>query len=79
MIPSPAFVGDQSTAAIATWLTGGPLQMFSGDFLYLAIVFFVLAILAALVGSRGVAGISMEIARILILVFIVLAIVSLLL
>jgi uncharacterized membrane protein YtjA (UPF0391 family) len=53
--------------------------MFSGDFLYLAVVFFILAILAALVGSRGVAGISMEIARIFILIFIVLAIVSLVL
>ena len=62
MIPLPAFAGGQSTEAIATWLTSAPLQMFSGDFLYLAIVFFVLAILAALVGSRGVAGISMEIA-----------------
>ena len=56
-----------------------PLAMFSGDFLYLAIAFFVLAILAAVVGARGVAGISMEIARILILVFLVLAVISLLL
>lgn len=55
-----------------------PLQ-FSGEFLQYAIVFFVLAIIAAAVGARGVAGISMEIARIFIIVFVILAIVSLLL
>lgn len=53
--------------------------MFSGQFLTWAIGFFVLALLAAVVGARGVAGISMEIARILVLVFIVLAIISLVL
>lgn len=55
------------------------LQIPGGDFAYLAIVFFVLAIVAALVGFQGVAGISMDVAKILIFVFIVLAIVSLLL
>lgn len=58
---------------------GVPLQLFSGDFLYYALVFFVLAIVAALVGARGVAGVSMEIARILVLIFLVLAIISLVL
>jgi len=57
---------------------GVPLQ-FSGDFLYLAVVFFVLAIVAGIVGSRGVAGLSMEIARIFIILFIILAVISLLL
>lgn len=56
-----------------------PLQLFSGEFLQYAIGFFILAILAYLVGARGVAGISMDIARILVLVFLVLAIVSLVL
>lgn len=55
-----------------------PLQ-FSGGFLQYALLFFVLAVVAALVGFRGVAGISMEIARILVLVFLVLAVVSLVL
>ncbi|WP_255196882.1 DUF1328 domain-containing protein [Halorarius litoreus] len=55
-----------------------PLQ-FSGEFLQYAIVFFVLAILAALVGARGIAGITMEIARLFVLLFIVLAVISLLL
>ena len=56
-----------------------PLQLFTGDFLYLAIVFFVLALVAAFVGLRGLAGISMEIARIFVLIFLVLLVVSLLL
>jgi uncharacterized membrane protein YtjA (UPF0391 family) len=55
---------------------GQPLQLFSGEFLQYAIVFFVLAILATLVGARGVAGITMEIARIFVLIFLVLAIIS---
>lgn len=56
-----------------------PLQMFTGDFLTFAIVFFVLALVAAVVGARGVAGISMEIARIFVLIFLVLAIIALVL
>ncbi|KDE60094.1 membrane protein [Halostagnicola sp. A56] len=56
-----------------------PLQIGGGGFLYWAILFFVLAIVAAAVGARGVAGISMEIARIFVLLFVVLAIVALLL
>ncbi|WP_247731279.1 DUF1328 domain-containing protein [Halovivax limisalsi] len=56
-----------------------PLTVGDGGFLYWAIVFFVLALVAAAIGARGVAGISMEIARIFVLVFIVLAIIALLL
>lgn len=56
-----------------------PLQMFSGDFLELAVVFFVLAIVAALVGARGVAGLTMAIAKWFVIIFIVLAVVSLVL
>jgi uncharacterized membrane protein YtjA (UPF0391 family) len=63
-------------AAVATTLA--PLQL-SGDFLYYGVVFFVLALVAGLAGFRGVAGLSMEIARILVLVFLVLAVVALLL
>lgn len=65
-----------------TLLQAGSMALFTapgGDFAYLAIVFFVLAIVAFLVGFQGVAGISMDVAKILIFVFIVLAIVSLLL
>ena len=62
-----------------TTASAQPLQLFSGDFLYLAVVFFVLALVAALVGARGIAGLSMEIARLFIIVFVVLAIIALVL
>jgi len=53
--------------------------VFSGEFLQYALVFFVLAVVATLVGARGVAGVSMSIAKIFVLIFLVLAVVSLLL
>jgi len=56
-----------------------PLQFGEGGFLYLALVFFVLAIVAALLGAGGVAGLSMDIAKWLVIIFVVLAIVSLIL
>ncbi len=46
--------------------------------LYLGIVFFVIALILGILGVRG-AGISMEIAKWLIIVFIILAILSLIL
>lgn len=52
-----------------------PLQ-FSGNFIELAIVFFILALVAAALGSSGVAGISMTIAKWFVILFIVLAILS---
>lgn len=52
-----------------------PLQ-FGGDFLELAVFFLILAIVAAVLGARGIAGLSMSIAKWLIIIFIVLAIVS---
>ena len=48
------------------------------DLLYLALVFFVIALILGILGVRGV-GISMEIAKWLIIVFIILAVLSLLL
>lgn len=62
-----------------TGLAAPVLQVAGFDFLWLAVVFLVLALVAGAVGSRGVAGLSMSIARLLVLIFIVLAIVSLLL
>lgn len=56
-----------------------PLQLFTGDFLYFALVFFVLALVAALVGARGIAGVSMAIAKWLVILFVVLALVALIL
>jgi uncharacterized membrane protein YtjA (UPF0391 family) len=48
------------------------------DLLYLAVVFFVIALILGIMGSRG-AGISMDIAKWLIIVFIILAVLSLIL
>lgn len=62
-----------------TGIAAAPLQIAGGGFLWLAVVFFVFAVLAAVVGMRGVAGMTMSIARILVFVFLVLAVVSLLL
>ncbi|QLG60461.1 DUF1328 family protein [Halorarum salinum] len=68
-----------TTAALsAVTVAATPLQA-GGDLLWLAIVFFVLALLAGVAGFGGVAGMSMEIARILVFVFIVLAIITFLL
>jgi uncharacterized membrane protein YtjA (UPF0391 family) len=47
--------------------------------LSLAIGFFILAIIAGVVGARGVAGISMDIAKWLVIIFIILAVISLIL
>ena len=47
------------------------------DLLYLAVVFFVIALILGIMGSRG-AGISMDIAKWLIIVFIILAVLSIL-
>ena len=47
--------------------------------LELAIAFFVLAIVAGAVGAGGVAGLSMDVAKWLVIVFLVLAVVSLVL
>jgi uncharacterized membrane protein YtjA (UPF0391 family) len=81
MIPPSVVAATPAGASLLAATLGPlqPLQLFSGRFLYYALVFFVLALVAALVGFRGVAGISMEIARIFVLVFVVLAIVTLVL
>lgn len=47
--------------------------------LELAIAFFVLALIAGVFGARGIAGLSMNIAKWLVIVFVILAVVSLLL
>jgi uncharacterized membrane protein YtjA (UPF0391 family) len=55
------------------------LQVFSGEFLEYAIIFLILAIVAALAGARGIAGLSMTIAKWLVIIFVVLAVVSIVL
>ena len=46
------------------------------DLIYLAVVFLVLALVAYILGAQGIAGFSMEIAKWLIIIFIVLAILT---
>lgn len=52
-----------------------PLQ-FGGDLIGLAVLFLVLAVVAAVLGASGVAGMSMSIAKWLVIIFVVLAVVS---
>lgn len=52
-----------------------PLQ-FGGDLIELAILFLILAVVAAVLGASGVAGLSMSIAKWLVIIFVVLAIVT---
>ena len=53
-----------------------PVQLGSGGFIELAILFLILALVAAVLGARGVAGLSMGIAKWLVIIFVVLAIIS---
>lgn len=53
----------------------GPILQ-GGQFASLVVVFIILALAAYIVGARGIAGITMRIAYILIIIFIVLAIIS---
>lgn len=55
-----------------------PAQL-GGGFIELAILFFVLAIIAAAVGASGVAGVTMTVAKWFVILFIVLAVISLVL
>lgn len=52
-----------------------PLQS-GGGFIELAILFVILAVVAGLLGAKGVAGLSWDIAKWLVIIFIVLAILS---
>ncbi len=49
------------------------------DLIGLAVVFLILALIAYILGARGIAGFSMEIAKWLVIIFIILAILSFLL
>lgn len=53
-----------------------PLQ-FGGGFLEFAILFAILAIVAAVLGASGIAGVSMTIAKWFVIVFVALAVLSL--
>jgi uncharacterized membrane protein YtjA (UPF0391 family) len=49
------------------------------DLIYLAVLFLILALVAFILGARGIAGFSMEIAKWLVIIFVVIAIVTFLL
>ncbi|PSP78382.1 DUF1328 domain-containing protein [Halobacteriales archaeon QS_1_68_20] len=63
------------TQAVLGGVTLLPLQ-FGGGLLGLAVLFLVLAIIAAIAGASGVAGMSMDIAKWLVIIFLVLAVVT---
>lgn len=50
-----------------------------GDLIELAILFLILALVAGILGARGIAGLSMKIAKWLVIIFVVLAIITFLL
>jgi uncharacterized membrane protein YtjA (UPF0391 family) len=68
----------ETARAIFETVALAPLQ-FGGDLIGLAIAFLVLAVIAAVLGARGVAGLSMTIAKWLVILFVVLAVVTFLL
>ena len=68
-----------SALASAAFVGLTPLQLGSGDFLWWAVAFFVLAIIAAALGFGGIAGLTMDIAKWLVIIFVVLALVALIL
>ncbi len=63
------------TATLATLGSVGLLAQAVPNLLWLAIVFFIIAIIAYVLGARGVAGMSAGIGRTLLFVFLVLAII----
>jgi uncharacterized membrane protein YtjA (UPF0391 family) len=46
------------------------------DLIWLAVVFLILALVFYILGARGVAGLSMEIAKILVIIFVIIAIIT---
>lgn len=65
----------QSILGGVTAIQALPLQL-GGDLIGLAILFLILAVVAIIFGAKGIAGLSMDIAKWLVIIFIVLAIVS---
>jgi len=46
------------------------------DLIYLAVIFLVLALVFAIMGAKGIAGLSMEIAKWLVIIFVVVALIT---
>ena len=73
-----AFLASIREISIAELNHSIPVQL-TGDFLQWAVVFFIIAIVAAVVGARGVAGVTMTVAKWFVIIFLILAIISILL
>jgi uncharacterized membrane protein YtjA (UPF0391 family) len=46
------------------------------DLIWLAVIFLVLALVFYILGARGIAGFSMEIAKILVIIFVIIAVLT---
>ena len=68
---------ERASAGLAQFARVSESEAVMGNLLYYAVVFLVVALVAAAVGFGGVAGVAMEGARMLFWVFIVLFVVSL--
>lgn len=66
-----AQIASQASASVQI----APLQV-GGGVIELAIMFLILAVVALILGAKGVAGLSMTIAKWLVIIFVVLAIIS---
>lgn len=73
--PSQPMINQLIIPDNATVVQTLPMQ-FGGDLIGLAILFLVLALVAGVLGSRGIAGLSMDIAKWLVIIFVVLAIIT---
>ncbi len=73
--PSQPMINQLVIQDNATVVQTLPMQ-FGGDLIGLAILFLVLALVAGVLGSRGIAGLSMDIAKWLVIIFVVLAIIT---
>lgn len=62
------------TLALSSLLSAGLLAQAFGGLLGIAIIFFIIAIVAYVLGAQGVAGMSAGIGRTLLFVFLVLAV-----
>jgi uncharacterized membrane protein YtjA (UPF0391 family) len=49
------------------------------DLIWLAVIFLILALVFYIVGAKGIAGFSMEIAKILVIIFVIIAVITFLL
>lgn len=61
---------------LTTLAFGTLAQVFPMGLVSLAVIFFIVAILAYALGAKGMAGLSVEIGRTLLFVFLVLAVIS---